>query len=82
MSNASSPSLLPHPMKETKKAAERFELELSQSIACSLKHHMLIVASYIGLKRGGGGGGAIPKTNEIVTHICSCITFFPFLLCK
>ena len=21
--------------------------------------------------------GPIPKTNEIVTHICSCITFFP-----
>ena len=23
-----------------------------------------------------------PETNEIVTHICSCITFFPFLLWK
>ena len=25
-------------------------------------------------------GGVIPETNEIVTHICSCITFFSFLL--
>ena len=24
----------------------------------------------------GGGGGAIPKTNEIVIHICSCHNFF------
>ena len=54
MGNASSPSLLPHPMKETKKVAERFELELSQSITCSLKHHMLVVASYIGLKYTDG----------------------------
>ena len=26
--------------------------------------------------KGGGGGGAIPKTNEIVTLICSCHNFF------
>ena len=24
-----------------------------------------------------GGGGAIPKTNEIVKNICSCHNFFP-----
>ena len=29
------------------------------------------------LKRGGGGGGDLPETNEIVTHICSCHNFFP-----
>ena len=27
-------------------------------------------------------GRALPKTNEIVTHICSCHNFSPFLMCK
>ena len=28
-------------------------------------------------REGVRGGGAIPETNEIVTHICSCHNFFP-----
>ena len=34
------------------------------------------VVNGVSLLKGRGGGG-LPETNEIVTHICSCHNFFP-----
>ena len=36
----------------------------------------MLSVKIIRVLRGGGGGG-LPETNEIVTHICNCHNFFP-----